>query len=86
MLVATVARAVSRGRDVPTGVVQFMVDGEKVGTPVPLDSIGRATFKESSLPTDSRRVTASFIPSKGSSFLPSASLDRRRTVKEAPPR
>ncbi len=46
---ATVARTASGGKGVPTGTVQFMLDGAKVGRPVALDQKGRATWETSRL-------------------------------------
>ena len=38
---ATVARRASSGKGVPTGTVQFTLDGYRVGEPVQLDAKGR---------------------------------------------
>jgi hypothetical protein len=78
---ATVARNASaalnesRGKAVPTGTVQFAVENTKVGKPVKLDSKGQATWKTSRLKVDRHQVRATYIPDKGSVFLPSISLD-----------
>ena len=39
------------GIGVPTGTVQFSIDGSPVGSPVTLDGAGHATFDTSSLPS-----------------------------------
>jgi hypothetical protein len=70
---ATVARIAPIGKGVPTGTVQFMLDGNKVGTPVRLNAKGHATWKTSGLKPGEHKVLAIYIPSKGSTFLPSNS-------------
>jgi subtilisin family serine protease len=81
---ATVARTASSGRGVPTGTVQFTLDGSKVGEPVKLNSKGQATWKTSHLEVGDHHVAARYIPAKGSAFLASSSLDRSHAViKEA---
>ncbi len=44
----------------PGGTVQFAVDGSPVGSPVSLDSIGRAAFTTSSLPLGAHTITAAY--------------------------
>lgn len=65
----------SESKRVPTGTVQFMLDGAKVGARVKLDAKGRATWETSRLKVGTRRVSVSYIPSQGSVFLASSSLD-----------
>lgn len=69
------------GNGVPTGTVQFILDGHKEGQPVTLDSKGQATWKTSGLKPGKHRVAATYIPSPGGEFLPSASPDEEHTVK-----
>ena len=71
---------VRAGNGVPTGMVQFTLDGAKAGQPVALDSKGQATWKTSSLKPGKHKVAAKFIPSPGSVFLPSTSPDEEHTV------
>jgi hypothetical protein len=71
---------VQAGSGVPTGMVQFTLDGNKEGQPVPLDSRGQAMWKTWSLKPGKHRVAATFIPSPGSEFLPSTSPDEEHTV------
>jgi hypothetical protein len=66
---------------VPSGSVQFAVDGVNVGTPIPLNSKGGAIWTTSQIKAGTHRVTASYIPSAESVFLPSTSLDKLQTVK-----
>jgi hypothetical protein len=72
---------VQAGRGVPSGTVQFMLDGNKEGQPLPLDSRGQATWRTTSLKPGKRRVSATYIPTPGSDFLPSTSSDEIHTVK-----
>lgn len=78
---AIVERSVSTGGGVPTGTVQFTLDGSHVGEPVRLDSKGRATWETSRLKAGRHQVAASYIPSEKSVFLASSSLERSHTVK-----
>jgi hypothetical protein len=73
--VATVARRTARLEGVPTGSVQFTVDGKKAGEPVRLDARGRAVWKTTDLEPGKHDVAASYYPSSGSVFLPSTSSD-----------
>ncbi|HEY0405671.1 MAG TPA: S8 family serine peptidase [Pyrinomonadaceae bacterium] len=77
---ASVARPLSNGKDELTGTVQFTINGEKVGTPVRLDSKGNATWKTSTLKVGDYRIAASYIPDRGSVFLASSSADKAHTV------
>jgi hypothetical protein len=77
---ATVTSAAAGGKGVPTGVVQFTLDGERVGEPVRLDSNGRAVWKTASLRAGSHRVAATYVPDRGSVFLSSISLDESHGV------
>lgn len=72
----------SAGKSVPTGAVQFTLNGERVGKPVKLDSKGQARWKVSLLKVGIRQVAARYIPAKGSAFLASSSLNESHTVKE----
>ena len=78
---AIVARSASAGWSVPTGTVQFTLDGSKIGEPVKLDSKGRATWDTSRLKVGTHQVAAIYIPSEDSIFLASSSLDKRHSVK-----
>jgi hypothetical protein len=66
---------------VPTGTVQFVLDGSKVGAPVRLDDHGRANWETDRLKVGSHRVTANYIPTTDTAFLPSTSLVKQHTVK-----
>jgi Bacterial Ig-like domain (group 3) len=79
--IAIVALNVSRGRSLPTGFVQFKLDGITAGAPVKLDSNGRATWKSSSLKPGKHRVEARYVPSKGGVFLTSVG-EQIHTVTE----
>ena len=54
------------GTAAPAGSVQFFIDGDPAGTPVPIDASGRATFAPSAaLHAGPHRVSASFEPGSG---------------------
>ena len=82
---ATVAHRASSGRAVPAGAVQFTVDGSRAGDPVKLDSHGRAAWQTSRLSAGKHQVSARYVPSEGSVFLASTSLDRIHAVLRAMP-
>lgn len=71
---AVVSRAISRGRDAPTGAVQFFIDGERAGNPVRLDKTGRATWKPK-IKYGEHRISASYIPALKTVFLGSNSAE-----------
>lgn len=77
---AAVTRKALRGQGAPVGFVQFVIDGRKVGEPVKLNSNGRATWKVARLEVGKHRVTASYIPVRGSQFLSSTSAAEPHTV------
>jgi hypothetical protein len=66
---------------VPSGSVQFAVDGSNVGEPVVVNREGGAIWATSQLKAGTHKVTASYIPSADSMFLPSTSLEKLQTVK-----
>jgi len=81
---AIVTPTSSSNASVPTGTVQFTLDGSKVGQPVKLDAKGSAKWETSRLRVGEHRVTASYIPSPGSTLLASRSLEKIHTVKRCP--
>jgi hypothetical protein len=84
IFIATVALKGAGGKGVPTGSVQFMVDGAKAGEPIKLDGRGRGTWKTSRLEVGNYKVAAIYIPARGGVFLTSSSLDNpHAVVKEA---
>jgi len=66
---------------VPSGTVQFAVDGSNVGEPVPLNHKGGAIWATSQLKVGTHKVTASYIPGADSMFLPSTSVEKIHAVK-----
>ncbi|GAA0720050.1 hypothetical protein GCM10009105_29100 [Dokdonella soli] len=78
---ATVNRIAPTGSDVPTGMVQFAVDGNKAGDPVKLDAKGQAMWRTSGLKPGNHKVAASFLPTQRSAFLASTSPDKEHTVR-----
>lgn len=70
MFLARASKRVVRGEEKALqGTVQFYVDGEKAGAPVPLDQEGRAVRRTAALRPGQHRVWAEFIPAKGSGAL-----------------
>jgi Subtilase family/Bacterial Ig-like domain (group 3)/Peptidase inhibitor I9 len=80
---ATVERNAPGSRGAPAGIVQFTLDGERVGQPVKLDSDGRAMWKTSTLKIGNHQVSASYMPYDRSVFLSSTGLDKQHTVRGA---
>jgi hypothetical protein len=70
---ATVVQKLSRGEGTPTGTVQFILDGGKVGNPVTLDSNGRASWSTSSLQVGKHQIVAKFIPTGWGGLLMASS-------------
>ncbi len=71
-------------RGVPSGWVQFVIDGEKHGSPVPLDARGQAALEVPRLEAGRHRVSAIYQPGDGSGFAPSTSPLEVHTVACAP--
>lgn len=59
----------------PAGTVQFLIDGEPAGDPVPLGPTGQAEWTTSGLKPGESRVAARYIALKDSLFLDSLSFD-----------
>jgi len=78
---ATVVANSTTAFGVPSGTVQFAVDGANASEPVTVDARGRATWATSALKVGTHRVTASYLPGADSVFLPSTSLETVQTVK-----
>jgi hypothetical protein len=78
---ATVVLNRPSGKEVPVGTIQFNLDGSQVGEPIKLDSNGRAIWEMPRLKIGEHRVTASYIPSAVSGFLPSTSPETIHTVR-----
>jgi sugar lactone lactonase YvrE len=76
-IIATVAA--DNGSTVPTGSVQFSVDGTPVGSAVTLHT-GVASLTTSTLAQGSRSVSATYTPTSGSSFVASTSAVLSQTV------
>jgi len=78
---ATVVANSSSATLVPTGTVQFAVDGVNAGAPASVNSKGGATWAASQLKVGTHRITASYLPGADSVFLPSTSLEKLQTVR-----
>jgi hypothetical protein len=77
---ATVARLAAGGQT-PTGTVQFMLNGEKMGEPVRLDARGTAGWKAANRKPGEYRLSARYLPGKDSVFLPSSSAEKAVLVR-----
>jgi hypothetical protein len=78
---ASVASNSTTVTGVPSGSVQFMVDGANAGMPVAVDARGRATFETSRLKVGTHHITASFVPASASLYLPSTSAPKTQIVR-----
>ncbi|MDO8412386.1 MAG: S8 family serine peptidase [Gallionellaceae bacterium] len=65
----------------PTGSIQFTLDGKNVGQPVKLDSKGQAMIKLPRVKITRHQVGARYIPTKGSVFLPSNSSNLSENIE-----
>ena len=81
---ATVTANAIAHKRVPSGTVQFTVDGSKVGAPIKLDAKGHAMWETSRLHAGKHLVAASYKPSDDSEFLASTSAEDVHTVKRCP--
>jgi len=78
---AFVAANGSAATGIPSGTLQFAVDGSNVGEPVKVDATGRATWGTSRLKVGTHPVTARYVPSADTLFLPSTSLEKLHTIR-----
>ena len=78
--IASVRRVAPEDQGTPTGSVQFMLDGKKVGDPMKLDANGQATWETANLRPGRYAVSASYVPSPGSVFLASSSDEQIHVV------
>jgi subtilisin family serine protease len=67
---------------VPTGTVQFTLNGNGVEKPVKLDAKGQAQLKLPRLKIEKQTIGARYIPAKGSIFVPSSSFESARVIVE----
>jgi hypothetical protein len=74
MLGATVEPR-TRGKRIPAGTVQFVVDGARAGDPVKLDARARATRMTTALRPGKHTVGATYIPDAGSPFAAASSAE-----------
>jgi len=77
---ATVADTTSPGRT-PTGSVQFQIDGNNYGRPVPLGTNGTAVIADASLAAGAHLLDAVYIPT--GKFVTSTSLNSPETITAA---
>ena len=71
-------------KGIPSGTVQFFVDGMPADGPVTLNARGRANWSTSQLKVGKHKVTATYTPAMESMFLPSTSLEKLQTVRRCP--
>ena len=81
MFTAIVVRKLSRAPGAPTGTVQFELDGKRVGKPIKLNSRGRAVWRTTYRELGDHKVTARYIPRKGSIFLASTGASTSYSVR-----
>ncbi|MEO8502385.1 MAG: Ig-like domain repeat protein [Acidobacteriota bacterium] len=74
-LTAIVAPNARQGRVSPSGLVEFLIDGEKAGEPAKLDARGRATLQTGRIKPGRHQLVARYLPGKESRFLSSTSLE-----------
>ena len=72
------------GSAVPTGTVQFSVDGAPAGTPVALNG-GSAAYAISTLTAATHSISAAYSPGTGSGFTASSSLTLNQVVNAVEP-
>lgn len=77
---ATVALRGQRLKRVPTGSVQFLVDGERAGDRVRLDARGRAVWKAAQMAAGTHKVVATYVPAAGSGFSSATSEEELHVV------
>ena len=72
---ATVRPGAAGGKGVPDGAVQFTLDGKMTGEPVELEKEGRAIWQLSEIKAGDHRLSATYVPAKGSVFISSSSFE-----------
>jgi hypothetical protein len=82
LVVTATVTALFTGRP-PTGHVTFVIDGVATGTPVRLDTQGRASFTVTNLSVGDHKIRATFAPDK-SSFPSESGSFLHRVVQRKP--
>jgi hypothetical protein len=78
---ATVTLLSRETRRVPTGAVQFLVDGNRAGEPVKLDASGRAKWTTTSLRIDAHQISAIYMPGEPAGLLPSSAVETHTVTR-----
>lgn len=73
-------------RGVPRGGVRFLVDGKPIGEPVRLDAAGRAQWQAPLRLVGDGRISAEYVPERGSGFTASQSAAVRHVPMQQPTR
>jgi hypothetical protein len=66
----------------PSGFIQFKLNGRNIGNPVKLDSPGQAILNIPRDKVGAAQIGASYLPAKGSVFLPSSSSNLSNSLDE----
>ena len=77
---ANVTPIASSVTSVPSGTVQFLLDGSDFDKPVQLDAKGTAQLQTSLLSVGDHQVAARYVPAKVTTFLASRSFDEPYSV------
>ncbi|HQS59390.1 MAG TPA: S8 family serine peptidase [Gallionellaceae bacterium] len=76
------ARKEREDNSVPTGFIQFKLNGKNIGERVRLDARGQAVLNISRKKVGGGQIAASYLPAKGSVFLPSSSSNQSVSFEE----
>jgi hypothetical protein len=77
------ARKEREDNSVPTGFIQFKLNGKNIGERVRLDARGQAVLNISRKKVGGGQIAASYLPAKGSVFLPSSSSNLSVSLEQA---
>ena len=77
---ANVTPTASSVTSVPSGTVQFLLDGSDFDKPVQLDAKGTAQLQTSLLSVGDHRMAARYVPDKVTTFVASRSFDEPHSV------
>ncbi len=78
LLTATVRPMNKQG--IPSGTIEYMLDGKRGGDAGKLDARGQATWRIPKMQPGKHQITVNFRPDRGSPYLPSSSQVEMHTV------